>query len=140
MDVSQVNAAEAAVTPPPGNPRFPAVDGLRAVAVLAVVVTHTAFISGFNGHGFLGEITARLDSGVALFFVISGFLLYRPFVAGRYRGERGPKVTHYARRRVLRIVPAYWLALTVLAIWPGLAFVFTDKWWIFYGFLQNLDP
>jgi peptidoglycan/LPS O-acetylase OafA/YrhL len=140
MDVREVNAHEAAVAPPPGNPRFPAIDGLRAVAVLSVLITHTAFLSGFNGHGFLGEVTARLDSGVALFFVISGFLLYRPFVAARYRGERGPRVRRYARRRVLRIVPAYWLALTVLAIWPGLAFVHTGKWWIYYGFVQNLDP
>jgi peptidoglycan/LPS O-acetylase OafA/YrhL len=139
MDVSQVNAAEPGVAPPPGNPRFPAIDGLRAVAVMAVLVTHTAFISGFNGHGFLGEITARLDAGVALFFVISGFLLYRPFVAARYRGRRGPRVRRYARRRVLRIVPAYWLALTVLAIWPGLALVHTDKWWVFYGFLQDFS-
>ncbi|MDX6728858.1 MAG: hypothetical protein QOK49_3663 [Baekduia sp.] len=140
MDVSQVNAAEPAVTPPPGNPRFPAIDGLRAVAACAVLVTHTAFISGFNGHGFLGQITARLDSGVALFFVISGFLLYRPFVAARFKGRRGPGVRRYARRRILRIVPAYWLAITVLAIWPGLALVHTHLWWVYYGFLQDLRP
>ena len=140
MDVSQVNAAEAAVTPPPGNPRFPAIDGLRAVAACAVLVTHTAFISGFNGHGFLGQLTARLDSGVALFFVISGFLLYRPFVAARFQGRRGPGIRRYARRRILRIVPAYWLAITVLAIWPGLALVHTHLWWVYYGFLQDLQP
>jgi peptidoglycan/LPS O-acetylase OafA/YrhL len=139
MDVRTVNAGEAAVAPPPGNPRFPAIDGLRAVAVCAVVVTHTAFLSGFNGKGFLGAVTARLDSGVALFFVISGFLLYRPFVAARYRGERGPRVRSYARRRILRIVPAYWLALTVLTIWPGLLFM-PEKWYIYYGFMQNLHP
>jgi peptidoglycan/LPS O-acetylase OafA/YrhL len=140
MHVREVNAHEAAVAPPPGNPRFPAIDGLRAVAVLSVLVTHTAFLSGFNGNGFLGEVTARLDSGVALFFVISGFLLYRPFVSARYRGKPVPSVRKYARRRVLRIVPAYWLALTVLAIWPGLLFVHSDKWWLFYGFMQNLSP
>lgn len=41
-----------------------------------------------------------------------------------------------ARRRFLRILPPYWLALTVLAIFPGLAGVFTDQWWVFYGLLQ----
>jgi peptidoglycan/LPS O-acetylase OafA/YrhL len=131
-------AVEPAVAPPPGNPRFAPVDGLRAVAACAVVITHTAFLSGFNGHGFPGQITARLDAGVALFFVISGFLLYRPFVAARLRGRRGPAVRRYARRRLLRIVPAYWLALTVLAIWPGLPLVHSDHWWVYYGFLQNL--
>jgi peptidoglycan/LPS O-acetylase OafA/YrhL len=126
-----------ALRPPPGNPRFPLVDGLRAVAALSVVVTHTAFISGFNGHGLPGEITARLDIGVALFFVISGFLLYRPFVSARMEGRPGPRVPLYFRRRAIRIIPAYWLALTVLAIWPGLPFVHGPDWWAYYGFLQD---
>ncbi|MBI5103619.1 MAG: acyltransferase [Solirubrobacterales bacterium] len=128
-----------ALRPPPGNPRFPLVDGLRAFAALSVLVTHTAFLSGFNGHGFLGAVTARLDVGVTLFFVISGFLLYRPFVAARREGRPRPHVRRYFRRRALRIVPAYWLALTVLAIWPGLVGVHTGDWWGYYGFLQNLS-
>lgn len=127
-----------ALRPPPGNPRFPLVDGLRAVAALSVLVTHTAFISGFNGHGLPGAITSRLDIGVALFFVISGFLLYRPFVAARYEARPAPRVGLYFRRRFVRIVPAYWLALTVLAIWPGLALVHGHLWWVYYGFLQDL--
>jgi peptidoglycan/LPS O-acetylase OafA/YrhL len=126
-----------ALRPPPGNPRFPLVDGLRALAALAVVVTHTAFVSGFNGAGLAGQITARLDVGVTLFFVISGFLLYRPFVAARMEGRPLPGVLRYGRRRALRIAPAYWLALTVLALWPGLPAVHTDRWWVYYGFLQD---
>src|SRR3954468_20104855 len=114
-------AAPDALRPPPGNPRFPLVDGLRAFAAIAVVITHTGFLSTFNAHGLAGEVTARLDVGVTLFFIISGFLLYRPFVAARLEHRPAPRIPVYARRRVLRIVPAYWLALTVLAIWPGLA-------------------
>jgi peptidoglycan/LPS O-acetylase OafA/YrhL len=141
MPDPQDPAVEPAVAPPPGNPRFAPVDGLRAVAACAVVITHTAFLSGINGHGFIGQITARLDAGVALFFVISGFLLYRPFVAARFHGRRGPTLRRYARRRIIRIVPAYWLALTVLAIWPGSEYVplvFSDHWWVYYGFMQDL--
>ena len=132
-------AAPDALRPPPGNPRFPLVDGLRAFAALAVLVTHTAFLSTFNSHGLAGQITARLDVGVTLFFIISGFLLYRPFVAARMERRPAPGVLRYGRRRFLRIVPAYWLALTVLAIWPGLVGVHTDHWWVYYGFLQNLE-
>jgi peptidoglycan/LPS O-acetylase OafA/YrhL len=141
MPDPQDPAVEPAVAPPPGNPRFAPVDGLRAVAACAVVLTHTAFLSGINGHGFIGQITARLDSGVALFFVISGFLLYRPFVSARFQGRRGPTLRRYARRRFIRIVPAYWLALTVLAIWPGSQYVplvFSGHWWVYYGFMQDL--
>ena len=77
--------------------------------------------------------------GVAFFFVISGFLLYRPFLAARFAGRRPPpRIRDYARRRVLRIVPAYWVALTVLAATVGLCGVFTGDWWVYYFFLQNL--
>ena len=52
-------------------------------------------------------------------------------------GRPPPRVRDYARRRVLRIVPAYWVALTVLAATVGLCGVFTGDWWVYYGFLQN---
>ena len=47
-----------------------------------------------------------------------------------------PRLIDFLRRRALRIVPAYWLALTALAIFPGLVGVFTGDWWRYYGFLQ----
>jgi peptidoglycan/LPS O-acetylase OafA/YrhL len=130
------------VAPPPGNPRFPLLDPLRAVAALAIVVTHTAGYSGFNSGNFLGAWTARFDVGVTIFFVLSGFLLYRPFVAARLEGRPGPSVGRYARRRVLRIFPAYWVALIVL----GLAVpqylskdVFNDTWWATFALVQSWD-
>jgi peptidoglycan/LPS O-acetylase OafA/YrhL len=128
-----------AVAPPPGNPRFPLLDPLRAVAALSIVVTHTAGLSGFNARHALGAWTARLDCGVAIFFVLSGFLLYRPFVAARLEGRRGPAVARYARRRVLRILPAYWLALVVQAlVWPQyVKGVFGSHGWIYFGLLQS---
>ena len=124
-----------AVTPPPGNPRFPLFDSLRGLAALAIVLTHTGLASNANVAGFYGKITARLDIGVTMFFILSGFLLYRPFVSARMDGRASPRLRDYARRRILRIVPAYWLALTLLAIWPGL--VFGGPRWLYYGFLQN---
>ncbi|MEA2494683.1 MAG: hypothetical protein QOJ29_2594 [Thermoleophilaceae bacterium] len=128
---------EPVVAPPPGNPRFPLFDGLRAIAVLSVLVTHTALLSGANELAWYGKYTARLDVGVTIFFLISGFLLYRPFVAAHLDGRDGPRVRDYARRRVLRIVPAYWLALTVLAIYPGLLQMWTGHSWVYYLFLQD---
>ena len=133
-------SVEPAVAPPPGNPRFPLFDGLRAIAVLSVLVTHTALLSGANQLAWYGKYTARLDVGVTIFFLISGFLLYRPFVAAHLEGRSGPRVRDYARRRVLRIVPAYWLALTVLAIYPGLVQMWTGHSWVFYLFLQDYKP
>lgn len=129
-----------AVAPPPGHPRYPLVDSLRAIAVLCVLLTHTSFLSGATDDEWFGYFTARLDLGVAIFFVISGFLLYRPFVHVRLNGARPTRLVDFARRRLLRLVPAYWLALTLLAIWPGLPGVHSGDWWVYYGFLQAYDP
>ena len=125
-----------ALAPPPGNPRFPLFDGLRAIAALSIVVTHCSGFTGFNTGNPLGPWTARMDLGVALFFVISGFLLYRPFLAARFEGRPSPGVLAYARRRLLRIVPAYWAALTILGATVHLTGVFGPQWWAYYGFLQ----
>jgi peptidoglycan/LPS O-acetylase OafA/YrhL len=131
------SAAPDAVAPPPGNPRFPLFDGVRAFAAGTVLVGHVGAITAFNVINPLGAYTARLNMGVAFFFVISGFLLYRPFLAARFAGRPVPRIRDYARRRVLRILPAYWLALTVLAATVGLCGVFSRDWWIYYGLLQN---
>jgi peptidoglycan/LPS O-acetylase OafA/YrhL len=100
---------------------FPAFDGLRAIAAIAVALVHSAFISGFNvRNDTWGPYFARLDIGVAVFFVISGFLLYRPFVLARFAAAGTPEARPYLRRRFLRIYPAYWLVLTLVLLVPQL--------------------
>ena len=99
------SAAPDAVAPPPGNPRFPLFDGVRAFAAGTVLVGHVGAITAFHVINPLGAYTARLNMGVAFFFVISGFLLYRPFLAARFAGRPVPRIRDYARRRVLRILP-----------------------------------
>lgn len=95
---------------------FPAFDGLRAIAVFSVVVTHVSFLTGANGNHVAGGLFARMDIGVAIFFLISGFLLYRPFAGAHLDGRPGPAVLPFLRRRALRIFPAYWLALTIVLL------------------------
>ena len=70
------------VPPPPETAAtFPVLDTLRAVGALCVLTTHVAFWSGaYTNHGAWGTLLSRLDVGVALFFVLSGFLLARPFL------------------------------------------------------------
>jgi peptidoglycan/LPS O-acetylase OafA/YrhL len=127
-----------ALAPPPGNPRFPLFDGLRALAALAVLVYHAGYYSRANeGTTGLSPYLARLNVGVAVFFAISGFLLYRPLLAARIGAGPPIGLRDYARRRVLRIVPAYWVALTVLALYPGLPGLFGHRWWVYYGFGQD---
>jgi len=115
-------------------------DGMRAIAALTVLTTHAAIVSGAINQAHWGNIVNRLEIGVALFFLLSGFLLYRPFVASRYDGRPRPRLRKYARRRALRIVPAYWFALTVLTLLLSLPGVFTHDWWVYYGFAQIYRP
>jgi peptidoglycan/LPS O-acetylase OafA/YrhL len=112
------------------------VDSLRAVAALCVVVTHAAVFGGFSAHAWTTALWSNLTVGVPIFFVISGFLLYRPLLATQVLGARRTSIGTYAWRRFLRIVPAYWLALTILAWWANLRGVFTHDWWRYYLFLQ----
>lgn len=91
--------------------RYPALDGLRAVAVLAVVATHVAFQTGRYERGWGASALARLDSGVAIFFVLSGFLLLRPWLSALAARADGPSVRVYFVRRVARIYPAYLLSI-----------------------------
>jgi peptidoglycan/LPS O-acetylase OafA/YrhL len=97
-----------------GNPRFPCIEGLRAVAAVAVLVHHVAGTTGAVTSTAWGYVFAHLDAGVSVFFVLSGFLLYRPFAAAHVDGRPGPGLRRYTSRRFLRIFPAYWLALAAV--------------------------
>jgi peptidoglycan/LPS O-acetylase OafA/YrhL len=93
-----------------------------------------------DGTGLANRLIVRLDSMVAIFFLLSAFLLYRPMIANRGGGPGSPRVVDFARRRLLRIYPAYWVALTVLAVYPGVSGVFTNEWWSFYSLSEYLHP
>ena len=99
----------------------PALDGLRAVAAGAVLLTHVAFRTGQTQAGAGGAVLGRLDVGVAVFFVLSGFLLY----------PRTRPVGRYALRRAARILPAYWVLLAVVAV---IGSVPAAYWWLGQGY------
>lgn len=100
---------------------FPVLDTMRVVGALAVLTTHCAFNAGaYERHGAWGSFLARLDVGVAIFFVLSGFLLSRPWLARSRAGMPGPSVGRYFWKRFLRIIPAYVVvALLCLTLLPS---------------------
>jgi peptidoglycan/LPS O-acetylase OafA/YrhL len=131
------------VAPPPYHPRFPLSDGVRGIAATAIVAVHVwLFTGGFGGFDatLANRAMVRLDGLVSVFFLLSAFLLYRPMIAHRVGGPPRPRVADYAKGRFLRIYPAYWVALTGLAIVPGLVGVFSGDWWAFYSLGFYLDP
>lgn len=106
--------ADALVPPPPETgQQFPVLDTIRAIGALCVVTTHTSFWAGtYTGHGAWGTFLARLDVGVAIFFVLSGFLLCRPWLSSAANRRPRPGVAGYFWKRALRILPLY--VVTVL--------------------------
>lgn len=92
---------------------LPAVEGMRACAAVGVVVTHVAFQTGHTG-GIIGRLFGRFDLAVAVFFALSGFLLWRGHAAAA-RGLRPiPPTGHYLRSRIVRIMPGYLVAVVVI--------------------------
>ena len=93
--------------------RVASLTGIRAVPAILVVATHAAYTTGKYTHGYVGLLYARMEIGVPIFFVLSGFLLFRPWVKAASDGTDWPSVRRYAWHRVRRIMPAY--VVTVLA-------------------------
>jgi peptidoglycan/LPS O-acetylase OafA/YrhL len=92
-------------------------EALRGVAAWSIVTFHVwLFTSAGTLTWNLGPATVfmrPLQSGVTLFFVLSGFLLYRPFAQAALTGTARPSIRRYLRNRALRILPAYWVVLLV---------------------------
>jgi peptidoglycan/LPS O-acetylase OafA/YrhL len=108
------------VAPPPVRTRLPGVDGLRALAATAVLVQHVWRFADPDvsspDWGIASSALHHLRIGLTLFFVISGFLLYRPFVAALHDGRSRPSFRSYFESRALRIIPAYWVILLATAL------------------------
>ena len=93
---------------------FAGLDGLRAIAAFLIVFHHAGFSSGLTFRSDLGGLLlTRMDIGVSIFFVLSGFLLYRPFVTAQFEGRPAPATGPFWIRRLVRIYPGYWVALVI---------------------------
>lgn len=91
--------------------RVTSLEGLRALAVGAVTITHAGFLAGVTGGTVLPGLVARLDIGVPVFFVLSGFLLYLPHARAGLGAARPPQLRDYLVRRAARLLPAWLLVL-----------------------------
>ncbi len=99
--------------------RIAGLDGLRAIAAMAVVVHHVGFQSGATFGGFWGRYLGRLDIGVPVFFVLSGFLLFTPIAAAILDEQPLRSTIEYLWRRAMRIYPAFWVALAVIVLFTS---------------------
>jgi peptidoglycan/LPS O-acetylase OafA/YrhL len=113
MTLSKDMAAQGGLESISKAERVASLTGIRAVAALLVMLTHAAYATGNYTHGYVGLMYSRMEIGVPIFFVLSGFLLFGPWVKAAASGNPPPSVRRYAWHRVRRIMPAY--AVTVIA-------------------------
>ncbi len=95
--------------------RVAGADFLRAAACLLVLIHHLILRIDLNKtEGLQATLTALRfgNFGVAIFFILSGFLLALPFWRSLDAGCATPDLSTYVLRRAARIVPGYWVALT----------------------------
>lgn len=141
--MSTVDAPAPAAPPaePPVPPERPAWkrpwlggDGARGLGALLVFVSHIATAEfTFRGAGFPdmpgrdlyelfgGEVGWRTFFAPArlvnLFFAFSAYLLARPFIAWALNRTKRPGTVKFYVRRVLRIMPAYWVVVLLVLLW-----------------------
>ncbi len=84
--------------------RYPCFDGIRAVAVLMVIVYHSVFFATWFDT-WAGRFLGNLNAGVWIFFVTSGFLLYLPFAAEHLRDGPAVSPRGFATRRFAAHLP-----------------------------------
>ncbi|MFC9967887.1 acyltransferase family protein [Nocardia ignorata] len=124
---------------PPPRTFIPALEGMRGMAALGVLVTHVAFQTAASGTPVLGPILERFDMAVAVFFALSGFLLWRPHAAAAHGVGAAPSTGRYLLHRFARIMPAYWAVVVfVLVLLPGAAQTANLRVWVSNLFLLQV--
>lgn len=121
---------------------IPALDGVRALAALLVLLFHVW--SDVPGYAGPTQHPASLPlfygkTGVNLFFVLSGFLLFQPYAQWILGLRARPSVLAFYKRRALRVGPAYWVSLVLLAFTVPFSLATVGDFALHIFFLANVS-
>jgi len=108
---------------------IPALDGVRGLAVLLVVVTHLQLLVPYEvtGISWVDDIIEGSYLGVDLFFVLSGFLI-TSLLLNEVNRTRTLRFGAFYARRALRLLPALYVLLAAHAVYA---------WWADLSWLQE---
>ncbi|HTI15005.1 MAG TPA: acyltransferase [Dictyobacter sp.] len=119
---------------------IPVLDGVRAVAIIAVISFHIGQMTNNHLWNMVkyplgGAIEIFGESGVTLFFVLSGFLLFLPYARSFVFQSEWPQARAFYLKRVLRIMPAYYIALFGVILLFQRQYLRPDHWKALFFFL-----
>lgn len=92
-------------------------DAMRGLAIAMVIINHTGTLVGLSG--LAGHIAGLMTHGVQLFFVVSAYTIFMTYTASVDRGSATPARDFFVRR-MLRIVPVYWMGIVLYTVVYGL--------------------
>ncbi|HEY4033413.1 MAG TPA: acyltransferase [Ktedonobacteraceae bacterium] len=130
--------------------QIPALDGVRAIACLGVLLSHLTAIA--VGTGIWGPVHAIHDipgvldyfalslsnggyTGIYLFFILSGFLLFLPYAKALLFESPWPGLRRFYLRRIFRILPGYYATLLLLILFLHSVFLHSSHWYYLWLFL-----
>src|SRR5260221_1618571 len=104
-----------------GKTSIAVLDGVRAIAVILVLTYHINRVSGDNlwsmtDYPLASSVSTAGSSGVLLFFVLSGFLLFLPYAKSLLFDNPWPSARSFYLRRAFRIIPAYYVSLFLIIL------------------------
>src|SRR5579859_1242534 len=120
-----------------------ALDGIRAIACLTVLTFHINNLSDnsyiWRPYHVLGGILPSIlyfgDSGIMLFFLLSGFLLFLPYAKALLFDSSWPSISRFYLRRIFRIIPGYYAALFLMILFFHPELLHHSNWDIVWRFL-----
>ncbi|GHO43361.1 acyltransferase family protein [Ktedonospora formicarum] len=134
----------------PSRPSIVVLDGVRAIACLLVIIYHVNYHT-FKAHiwhgNTIGSIGTALAlsgwSGVTLFFVLSGFLLFLPYAQALLFDKKWPEPGKFYLKRMCRILPGYYASLILLIVLAYPEYLRPERWrdtGLFLSFLMDMSP
>jgi peptidoglycan/LPS O-acetylase OafA/YrhL len=120
--------------------RYPALHGMRVLAIVSVVQYHVtmlfAFTSGLPLDPQWATTSMTVFFGMDLFFVLSGFLIGSILIRS-VESSGAPHVRRFYLRRAFRTFPSYYVVLTFLAVATTLTVAQRQHLWLEYVYLSN---
>ena len=109
-------------------------DGVRAIACLTVMgyhinlMTHSVHLWTTDGKPLTSAVVLAGSSGVTLFFVLSGFLLFLPYAKALMFERSWPETRLFYLRRALRIIPGYYASLFLIVALERPEYLQPERW------------